>query len=422
MRVYHVVIVCLVVLLFFVQLYLITAFDANTAPNITAFDANTAPNITAFDANTAPTRRLSLTHRTNQVQFVPFGPFIGIPNFYTKPGRHDIPYNADLITVCAPCSINLLHQAQILTTRYKSGPISLSVYIDDDIHSHTIDSQVYLNDLFDTHFQDVVTSYDIHIGIIYLNKSSPFWLSKHFTSESPMQYKIPINGLRNLAEYQVETRWLMNVDIDFEYFSRKMHYDVQSTLIRMHEYPAHTMFVVATFQINTSTVEEHPQINYNELTKSDLIGLIPEQILPFYFGDDEPYQSCTNYKMWFQKKQDYVLNHTHCDGRYEPFIIMNSNLSREYHWDNYFMGRHLDKTQRILFLRYCDFTAVALHDLFMIHANRMHNSNVTKAQDLNHYVKALRLIEHKPYLFGWNAWPWVQDDKSAWPWDPTPFD
>eukprot|EP01083_Nonionella_stella_P166402 556245_1 len=374
-----------------------------------------------WQQSTADITRHRMTEELNK-SYKTFASFIGIPNFYIKYGHYSASPNHNLLTICSFCSLDILFEARTLATNYRSGPLSIAVYIDEDITHHTIANKTVLHHTIEEYFHNISTPYDVTIGLLYINKSSRFWRHLPITSETTMDWKLPYNALRNLAEHQVNTKWLMNVDIDFEYFSRKMHYDVQSTLIRMHEYPAHTMFVVATFQINTSTVEEHPQINYNELTKSDLIGLIPEQILPFYFGDDEPYQSCTNYKMWFQKKQDYVLNHTHCDGRYEPFIIMNSNLSREYHWDNYFMGRHLDKTQRILFLRYCDFTAVALHDLFMIHANRMHNSNVTKAQDLNHYVKALRLIEHKPYLFGWNAWPWVQDDKSAWPWDPTPFD
>eukprot|EP01083_Nonionella_stella_P166988 559967_1 len=100
-----------------------------------------------------------------------FASFIGFPNFYVKYGHRSIAPNDNLLSICSFCSLDILRQAQTLATNYKSGPLSLAVYIDQDIRYHSIASKTTLYYLFDRYFQNISTPYGLTIGILYINKS-----------------------------------------------------------------------------------------------------------------------------------------------------------------------------------------------------------------------------------------------------------
>eukprot|EP01084_Bolivina_argentea_P217178 368810_1 len=139
-----------------------------------------------------------------------------------------------------------------------------------------------------------------------------------------------------------------------------------------------TIFIVAAFEMDSSYVLNGT--DYNNLTRTQLISFIPKQILPFKYGkphrSGEPFQNCTAYETWNRTEKDYVLDlhDTGCSVLYEPYYIMNSNTSRDHPWDSRFTGAHLDKIQRMMFLRYHNFTAIVLRDVFMIHVNHDHHS------------------------------------------------
>eukprot|EP01083_Nonionella_stella_P165384 550008_1 len=303
-----------------------------------------------------------------------FASFIGIPNFYIKHGHHSSSTNNNLLTICSICSLDIVQQARPLATNYGSGPISLAVYIDEDITYHTHAIKTKLFQLFDAFFHNISTSYDLTIGLLYINKSCPFWRNLPITNTTTMDWKLPYNALRNLAEHQVHTKWLMTVDLDFKLYSSTIHNGayLNTILTNAGAYSDsnHTIFIVPAFAINTSYVEQN-STDYNNLTRTQLMSLIPHQILPFKYHVTRG-QDCTHYSKWYTAQTDYTLNTASCAANYEPYFIMNSNISREYAWDSRFVGRQLDKVQRLQFLRYLKFTSIVMRDLFMIHVNQPH--------------------------------------------------
>eukprot|EP01084_Bolivina_argentea_P197386 338281_1 len=279
-----------------------------------------------------------------------FASFIGIPNFYTKHGHQSTGSDDHLLTICSMCSLNTLPQSKTLATNYQSGPLSLAVYIGRDITYHTRLRPLLL-DLFDEQYHNTSSPYDINIALLYRNKSS-------LPNESSTTWRLPYNILKNLAEYQVQTKWLMNVDLDFELYSSTMHDSVylNTMLGDADTYSNHTIFIVPAFALNSSYVEEGT--DYNNLTRTQLISLIPKQISPFG-------KTCLHYSKWYKTQSDYTLDLSdlkHCRPRHEPFFIMNSNISREYSWDTRFAA-----TQS---LRHHNFIAIVLCDVFMIQVKR----------------------------------------------------
>eukprot|EP01084_Bolivina_argentea_P263367 445748_1 len=339
-----------------------------------------------------------LDEALNRLKTVTFDSWIGIPNFYIKHGVHTLRHMGDnVLTICSICSCDILHQARALAMSYKSGPLSFAVYIDEDISHHTISAQTELHALFDGYFHNITTAYDLYIGLIYVNKSSPFWWELEFTEDTAMAWKIPVNALRNLAEYQVPTKWLMTVDIDFELYSSTIHDPIHlnSVLIRAHSYPSHTMFVVPVFAMNSTFIEED-RMDYNKLTRYDLIPLVPKQITPFYYG--EIFQECTDYERWYRAYWDYPVDLMNCTAWYEPFFIIDARASRQYKWDSKFTGRALDKIQRVQYLRYHNFSIMVMRDLFMIHVNRPHLfQNETMLGEIYRTHINNRMIAQAPY-------------------------
>eukprot|EP01083_Nonionella_stella_P095045 266747_1 len=331
-----------------------------------------------FYSNTTPQPQSdeSTTDPPEEAQYKTFSSFVGIPNFYTKDPHQPVAPNGNLLTICSMCSLNILPQSKALATNYQSGPISLAVYIDRDITYHARLRFLLLH-LFDEYFHNISIPYGMSIGLIYCNKSSSFWKGLRVTDDLSMAWKLPYNALRNLAEYQVQTKWLMNVDLDFELYSSTVHDSVylNSLLATAGTYSNHTIFIVAAFAVDSSYVDEE-DTNYNNLTRTQIRSLIPHQIQSFKYGlQGGIYQSCTQYSKWYKTETDYTLDLDdlkHCHPQYEPYFIMNSNISREYAWDSRFTGAHLDKIQRMQMLRYSNFTAVVLRDVFMIHVNRPH--------------------------------------------------
>eukprot|EP01083_Nonionella_stella_P304477 1058326_1 len=314
-----------------------------------------------------------------------FGSFIGIPNFYVKHAHRFISPNR--LSICSFCSLDILRQAQTLATNYKSGPLSLAVYIDRDFRYHSIARKTALHQLFYDHFHNISTPYGLTIGLLFINKSSRSWRHLRITSKTRMDWKLPYNALRNLAEHQVRTKWLMTVDVDFELFSSTIHSGLHVNEMLTTAYPNshHAIFIVPAFAFSMNSSYIQDGTSFNNLTHTELMSFIPHQILPFKYDRQisRIFQECTDYSKWYTAKTDYTLlldNSTRCDMRYEPFYIMNSIISRQYAWDSRFVGRHLDKIQRMMSLRYLNFTGIVLRDMFMIHVQETHSHPISNAR------------------------------------------
>eukprot|EP01083_Nonionella_stella_P209270 758750_1 len=336
-----------------------------------------------------------------------FASFIGIPNFYIRSGPRSISPNHSLLTICSFCSLDILWQAQTLATNYRSGPLSLAVYIDEDITYHTIAIKTKLSLAFDEYFGNISTPYDLTVGLLYINKSSVFWRHLGITINTTMDWKLPYNALRNLAEHQARSKWLMTVDIDFELYSSTIHNAIylNTILTNASAYSSsnHTIFIVPAFAMNASYIEDSTT-DYNNLTRAQLTSFIPHQILPFQYNIAKHniliYQRCTAYSQWYKTETDYVIDSTRCSTEYEPYYIINTAISREYAWDSRFVGRHLDKIQRMQLLRYLEFTAIVLRDMFMIHVNQPHQHITSKRKEIHQRKPNWCLLTQAKYYHG----------------------
>eukprot|EP00485_Elphidium_margaritaceum_P001807 CAMPEP_0202695564 /NCGR_PEP_ID=MMETSP1385-20130828/9136_1 /ASSEMBLY_ACC=CAM_ASM_000861 /TAXON_ID=933848 /ORGANISM="Elphidium margaritaceum" /LENGTH=351 /DNA_ID=CAMNT_0049351619 /DNA_START=25 /DNA_END=1077 /DNA_ORIENTATION=+ len=286
-------------------------------------------------------------------QWRPYNHYAAIPHFYTKKGTMD---NPDTITICTICDIKLIYEARLIVSNYQSGPISLAVFIDGNYRFVATDK---LYQLIDAYFLDIPHLFDITVGIVAINFSSPFYvdmtIDREFTADTPLALTIPTNVLRNLAESQVNTQWLFNIDIDFWFLSSTFHDTSSMTaLLRamnaiVTQYGVHVLFVVPAFEVISQTAN---QSLFTHLSKQQLLGFVYlDDIAPFHA--DMNAQKCTAYDVWYDASQPYRLDYSPCHYAYEPWYIMHRNMSvaTQYQWDNAFVGRGLNKVERVYRLR-----------------------------------------------------------------------
>eukprot|EP01083_Nonionella_stella_P009384 27068_1 len=332
-------------------------------------NANINTNLDYIDA-LEPNQSINTQQSThmNRLQYIQFESSISIPNFYIRPGIHTHGYDDDLVTLCSVSSVNTLRKAQRLARNYKSGPLSFAVYIGQDISSHSIDSQTYLASLFAKYFRNIPTPYDIYIGLVYVD-----------TNHTEMSSNIPVNAMRNVAEYQVNTKWLLNVDVDFEFYSFGInnHIHIHTVVKKLNTHDDDSLYIVPAFAIDSVYLDG---AQYNDMTRSQLLSLVNKSIVPFYEG--EPHQQCTDYQYWYKAKRDYELIYEDmefCDKcqNYRPFFIIKTAISRRYSWniDDSFTGCEGNEVQRMQYLRYYNFSAIVMRDLFMIHAINTDTNN-----------------------------------------------
>eukprot|EP00485_Elphidium_margaritaceum_P016535 CAMPEP_0202728836 /NCGR_PEP_ID=MMETSP1385-20130828/185829_1 /ASSEMBLY_ACC=CAM_ASM_000861 /TAXON_ID=933848 /ORGANISM="Elphidium margaritaceum" /LENGTH=463 /DNA_ID=CAMNT_0049395089 /DNA_START=189 /DNA_END=1577 /DNA_ORIENTATION=+ len=383
-----------------------------------------------------------------------FGAFVGIPYFYVKKGHlsdrrnvaeNDLETHLNIVSIATICDSHALHDAHEMAASYAdSGPLSVAVFIDSDYRTHTYRDHTELILSFASHFEDVVNNYDISVGILYINTSSPTWQQRNFYSTTPMMLKFPTNALRNLAEHQINTRWLLNLDIDFYHLSRSLHnlnlnqsalnldidfYHLSRSLHNLNlnqsalnqltqRYQTHqeTIFIIPAFEVQSqqriTATDTHDDddadvhagdaapIDFNALDKDALLRLIESKtVAPFHASMQA--QRCTDYERWYRSVASYVLDytkHSECSWPYEPWYIIRSEVSRmpQYQWDNDFIGRGLNKVERTFTLRHYCFTFVVMHELFIIHPISLHHTkHFTQKDKLNWHRFNLQLFEEK---------------------------
>lgn len=264
-----------------------------------------------------------------------------------------------------------MYEAQKIAKNYKSGPISISVLIDDDFTNHPRDDEE-LRNVFAEQLSNITNEYDISIGLLYNNLSSETYKAKGFLPSTPLSFRLPMNPLRNLAEYGLITEWVLNIDVDFWYLSPPLNENVQTFIDDMQEivsvYGEKSIFILPAFEILTENDEK-----YKSLTKSEVKEAVDSNdLLPFHFNHSINAQQCTGYNKWYETEQNYKLNHmqSDCSLFYEPWYIIKTNVSRNklYEWNNKFVGRGYSKVSRVQNLRYHCFNFFVMSDLFIIHA------------------------------------------------------
>ena len=278
----------------------------------------------------------------------------------------------------------MLNDAKNIANSYKSGPISFGIYIDRDYRTHSNLSIYEFNKIFNDTFYKINNKYDIIIGILYINTSSLFWQKRKFFPSTAMMHKIPTNSLRNLAEYQISTKWLLNIDIDFMYFSNTLNdenYVKKYLLSQINEYYQHfkeTIFIIPSFEIIINNTFSS-LLSYSNLNKSSLLNLVfnKKEIIPFH--EKMLAQQCTNYNKWYilnLNKKYYKLNYSNykinCSLYYEPWYIINTKISKKYPFNNNYIGRGLNKVERTFNLRHNCFNFIVLNNIFIIHSSSLH--------------------------------------------------
>ena len=187
------------------------------------------------------------------------------------------------------------------------------MYIDTDFRNINL-NRTY--NLIVNTFANTTNRYDISIAILAYNTSNKFYQNlckkRDFDANSPLMFTIPTNVLRNLAEYQVMTDWIFNLDIDFWYVSDTLNDDDNinlliegmESMIQSANYGYKTVFVVPAFEIIMETAE---RFEYSSLTKKQLTDLIYlEEIAPFH--EKMWAQKCTRYDIWYEAQRPYILN------------------------------------------------------------------------------------------------------------------
>eukprot|EP01083_Nonionella_stella_P068434 181673_1 len=310
----------------------------------------------------------------NDSRWISFGYYAAIPFFYTKSG---IVETQKLITITSICDIELLYEARHIASNYRAGPLSFAIYIDKDYKKI---NTTKLRHVIQSYFIDILSLYDITIGIVAINTSSAFYLNTYkqrkFDATTSLMFTIPTNVMRNLAEHQVQTDWIFNIDIDFWYLSETLNnnqnikslIEGMNSMIKGTKYGMKTVFVVPAFEILNETED---LLHYAMMSKSQLTDSVYlENIAPFHEGMQA--QKCSEYGLWYKATRPYVLNfdEIYCHWAYEPWFIIHKNISTSplYRWDDRYLGRGLNKVERVYKLRHGCFNFVVMHNLFMIHA------------------------------------------------------
>ena len=149
-------------------------------------------------------------------------------------------------------------------------------------------------------------------------------------------------------------------------------------MINSPKYGLKTIFIVPAFEI---LVTEASQFSYSSLTKKQLTDLIfLEEIAPFHQGTRA--QACNHYEVWYKAKKPYLLNfkRLYCHWAYEPWFIIHKNISSHllYKWDDWYIGRGLNKVERVYNLRHFCFKFIVMNDLFIIHSTKLHYQQKVK--------------------------------------------
>ena len=84
---------------------------------------------------------------------------------------------------------------------------------------------------------------------------------------------------------------------------------------------------------------------------------------------------------------NYKLLNDKCEWGYEPWYIINTNLSKsiKFKWDNNFIGRGYNKVERVYNLRHHCFKFIVLNHLFMIHKQSMHHKEKPIQKEINYW-------------------------------------
>ena len=218
-------------------------------------------------------------YQSSESEYITFGSFVGIDRYFIKRGSSSNDDNVNnLISIATFCDINLLSDAYEMALIYQQfGPISIAIYIDKDYKTHSLNqTDKVLSSILKQRFSELNNKYDIIIAILYSNESSLLYQKRRrFYDSNNMFLNIPMNALRNLAEYQVSTKWVFNIDIDFIYYSQIWHkfQDIDiNNYIESISNDNHSIFIVPSFEIIENV--EHTENEYESLNKEQLMEYI----------------------------------------------------------------------------------------------------------------------------------------------------
>ena len=276
--------------------------------------------------------RKSIHKRQIFDEWIPFGSYLSIPSFFIKNGSKQMTDN-NMISLATVCDLSLIHRAVNIANEYKAGPISIAIYIDADYRTFSQTQSMQIATTLTQYFADSKNAYPIICGLLFINKDTAFYQNKHFEQDTNIIFKIPTNALRNLAEHQVETKYVFNIDVDFWHFSALFHDQIamKSLLFNMdfvtQNHP-NSIFIVPSFEINPNYANSAKlKLEMSgPLGRSDLVTNSNE-FIPFHMKSAPNAQGCTDFDQWYVSETNYKVNYSFCHYAYEPWYIMNKILS-----------------------------------------------------------------------------------------------
>jgi len=313
--------------------------------------------------------------------------YMAIEDFIVITGRHD---KSAAITMTTHCDRRLIWEA-VNVSRAFSGPLSVAVYMDQHYKSFDALSpteKMALAQELKQPFEEESNEHGIRIALLYHDQPEAFWTERGIKmrniGRTSMQWKIPQNVLRNLAERKVETEWVFHVDVDFWVFGDTFNLPRfrQGILQDMYDLAdgakSKAVFVVPAFEMNKTfaTEKEVGSFTRDEIRQN-------RNIVQFHRNFDVGHY-CTNYARWFGANSIYEVNISRCALWYEPWVIIKTAVSRmeDNQWPQEMVGRGWNKVARLNMLRHNCFRFWVLPDVFMVHSHDLSHS-ATRAHEVH---------------------------------------
>jgi glycosyltransferase-like protein LARGE len=253
------------------------------------------------------------------------------------------------VTLATQMSVSKFPRLLQLLERW-NGPISCAVHLPDP---NAIRTLVDLVTSQDQTFHDLVT---IHVML-----------------ERPNQhFDYPINRLRNVALFNVDTNYFFNVDVDF--MPRKNAHDHLVKFLshqKSSDNTFKTLYVMPAFEL----FGEEGTKNNSTVTRLDRVPKIKKQVLallsrkklePFHIDYYPEGHAATNYNKWLKcpKEDSYPITYTF---RFEPYVVGTRHGIHAF--NERLRGFGLNKASWIAEAHFLGYKFQVLCNQFVVHMN-----------------------------------------------------
>ena len=312
-----------------------------------------------------------------------FGKYIAKPYYWNIKGNIYDEMLLSIAVVSDPSRFNYLEQ---IINKFE-GPVSVSIYIENEMNDLKLVNDLYYK------LASKERKYNISFGLIIGNKTLDICQDSILEKRD----RIPINALRNLAIYQVNTSYVVYLDVDFTQFSNELKYFNKNYInnsnfldqFQIQKFPRHYykqqknkqriqkpydpqkfVFILPSFQFVNSTIES--KISHPIDTKSALLKHINLNHIEMFTKHWWRAQICTNYNKWYNTSNLYEIKLS--NEYYEPYFIIKTQWYHSYPFNPTFIGRGANKVSHIITLFHNCFQFYVLPTTFIIHVGLSHQN------------------------------------------------